>query len=52
MPKPKSRRVISRDGYDAVLLDLDGVIADTAKHMFDEYLRKRDHGWWFSQQGS
>ena len=38
----------SRDRYDAVLLDLDGVITDTAsvhaacwKQMFDEYLRKR-----------
>jgi beta-phosphoglucomutase family hydrolase len=48
MPKPKSRRVIARDRYDAVLLDLDGVITDTAnlhaacwKQMFDEYLRKR-----------
>jgi len=40
--------VISRDRYDAVLLDLDGVITDTAsihaacwKQMFDEYLQKR-----------
>jgi beta-phosphoglucomutase family hydrolase len=48
MRQPKSRRVISRDQYDAVLLDLDGVITDTAKlhaacwkQMFDEYLRKR-----------
>jgi beta-phosphoglucomutase family hydrolase len=39
---------ITRDRYDAVLLDLDGVITDTAslhatcwKQMFDEYLRKR-----------
>ena len=39
---------LSRDRYDAVLLDLDGVITDTAsvhaacwKQMFDEYLRKR-----------
>src|ERR1700757_3552398 len=38
----------SRDRYDAVLLDLDGVITDTAsvhaacwKQMFDEYLQKR-----------
>jgi beta-phosphoglucomutase-like phosphatase (HAD superfamily) len=36
------------DDYDAVLLDLDGVITDTAnmhaacwKQMFDEYLQKR-----------
>jgi beta-phosphoglucomutase family hydrolase len=48
MPRPKTRRVITRDRYDAVLLDLDGVITDTAnlhaacwKQMFDEYLRKR-----------
>jgi beta-phosphoglucomutase-like phosphatase (HAD superfamily) len=48
MPQP-SRRVITRDRYDAVLLDLDGVITDTAsvhaaswKQMFDEYLQKRD----------
>src|SRR6188472_3722409 len=39
---------ITRDQYDAVLFDLDGVITDTAnlhaacwKQMFDEYLRKR-----------
>jgi beta-phosphoglucomutase-like phosphatase (HAD superfamily) len=39
---------ISRDQYNAVLLDLDGVITDTAsvhaacwKQMFDEYLHKR-----------
>src|SRR6516162_1696229 len=48
MQQPKSRRVITRDQYDAVLLDLDGVITDTAnlhaacwKQMFDEYLQKR-----------
>jgi beta-phosphoglucomutase family hydrolase len=47
MPQ-SSRHVINRDRYDAVLLDLDGVITDTAnlhaacwKQMFDEYLRKR-----------
>jgi beta-phosphoglucomutase family hydrolase len=47
MRQPKSRRVITRDQYDAVLLDLDGVITDTAnlhaacwKKMFDEYLQK------------
>src|SRR5215475_6405452 len=46
MPQP-SRHVINRDQYDAVLLDLDGVITDTAnlhaacwKQMFDEYLRE------------
>ena len=55
MRQPKSRHVITRDRrvitrnkYDAVLLDLDGVITDTAslhaacwKQMFDEYLQKR-----------
>ena len=42
------RFAITRDQYDAVLLDLDGVITDTAnmhaacwKQMFDEYLQKR-----------
>jgi beta-phosphoglucomutase family hydrolase len=40
--------MITRDQYDAVLFDLDGVITDTAKihaacwkQMFDEYLQKR-----------
>ena len=39
---------VTRETYDAVLLDLDGVITDTArihakawKRMFDEYLRSR-----------
>jgi beta-phosphoglucomutase family hydrolase len=48
MRQPNSRRGITRDQYDAVLLDLDGVITDTAnlhaacwKQMFDEYLQKR-----------
>src|SRR6266480_7393331 len=48
MRQPKSKRVINRDQYDAVLFDLDGVITNTAnlhaacwKQMFDEYLRKR-----------
>jgi beta-phosphoglucomutase family hydrolase len=48
MPQPEAQRVITRDRYDAVLLDLDGVITDTAgihaecwKQMFDEYLQKR-----------
>jgi beta-phosphoglucomutase family hydrolase len=48
MQKPTSRRAITRDQYDAVLLDLDGVITDTAsihascwKQMFDEYLKRR-----------
>src|SRR6201981_652761 len=43
-----SKPAITRDQYDAVLLDLDGVITDTAsihaacwKQMFDEYLQKR-----------
>jgi len=47
MRQPKSKRV-SRDQYDAVLFDLDGVITNTAnlharcwKQMFDEYLRNR-----------
>jgi len=46
--EPASKRAITRDRYDAVLLDLDGVITDTAsihascwKQMFDEYLQKR-----------
>jgi beta-phosphoglucomutase family hydrolase len=41
-------RAMTRDRYDAVLFDLDGVITNTAnlhaacwKHMFDEYLEKR-----------
>ena len=48
MRQPESQAVISREQYDAVLLDLDGVITDTAgvhaacwKQMFDEYLQKR-----------
>jgi beta-phosphoglucomutase family hydrolase len=48
MRQPKSERMITRDKYDAVLFDLDGVITDTAsihgacwKQMFDEYLQKR-----------
>lgn len=48
MKQPKSNQRISRDRYDAVLFDLDGVITNTAnihaacwKQMFDEYLRKR-----------
>jgi beta-phosphoglucomutase family hydrolase len=46
--QPESEYAITRDQYDAVLLDLDGVITDTAsihaacwKQMFDEYLQKR-----------
>jgi beta-phosphoglucomutase family hydrolase len=48
MPQPETQRAITRDRYDAVLLDLDGVITDTAsihaacwKQMFDEYLQNR-----------
>ena len=48
--RPDSKRVITRDQYDAVLFDLDGVITDTAnlhaacwKEMFDEYLEKHAH---------
>ena len=48
MPQSETERVITRERYDAVLLDLDGVITDTAsihaacwKQMFDEYLQKR-----------
>ena len=44
----ESKRAITRDRYDAILLDLDGVITDTAsvhaacwKQMFDEYLLNR-----------
>ena len=46
--RSENERALNRDRYDAVLLDLDGVITDTAsvhaacwKQMFDEYLRKR-----------
>ena len=46
--QPKTERAITRDRYHAVLLDLDGVITDTAsvhaecwKQMFDEYLQTR-----------
>jgi beta-phosphoglucomutase family hydrolase len=48
MPQLESKLAITRDRYDAVLLDLDGVITDTAsihaacwKQTFDEYLQKR-----------
>ena len=44
--EPASKRAITRHWYDAVLLDLDGVITDTAsihaacwKQMFDEYFK-------------
>ena len=48
MRQPESKPRISRELYDAVLFDLDGVITDTArvhaacwKQMFDEYLQQR-----------
>src|SRR6516225_7097391 len=48
MQKRESECAVNREQYDAVLLDLDGVITDTAsihaacwKQMFDEYLQKR-----------
>jgi beta-phosphoglucomutase family hydrolase len=47
-PRPVTRGAIRRERYDAVLLDLDGVITHTAnlhaacwKRMFDEYLHAR-----------
>ena len=43
MRQPESKHALTRDTYDAVLLDLDGVITDTAnihatcwKQMFDD----------------
>ena len=48
MQQSKNKSVITRDQYDAVLFDLDGVLTDTAnlhaacwKQMFDDYLQKR-----------
>jgi len=48
IPHPESKGAITRDRYDSVLLDLDGVITDTAnlhatcwKRMFDDYLKRR-----------
>jgi len=48
MQKRESECAVNREQYDAVLLDLDGVITDTAsihaacwKQMFDEYLQNR-----------
>jgi beta-phosphoglucomutase family hydrolase len=48
MRRPRSGRAITRDQYDVVFFDLDGVITDTAslhaacwKQMFDEYLQRR-----------
>src|SRR5262245_31152434 len=49
-PQTEPRRAITRERYDAVLFDLDGVITDTAslhaacwQQTFDEFLRKRAH---------
>jgi beta-phosphoglucomutase family hydrolase len=48
MWQPEGQGAITRAQYDAVLLDLDGVLTDTAnlhaaawKQMFDEYLQQR-----------
>ena len=48
MSAPSSKHALTRDGYDGVLFDLDGVITDTAslhatcwKQVFDGYLQKR-----------
>jgi beta-phosphoglucomutase family hydrolase len=48
MQQITGKDVITRDRYDAVLFDMDGVITDTAslhaacwKRMFDEYLERR-----------
>src|ERR1700687_5366929 len=48
MQPSDSKHTITREQYDAVLLDLDGVITDNAslhaacwKQMFDEFLQKR-----------
>jgi beta-phosphoglucomutase family hydrolase len=48
MLRSESQRAVTREQYDAVLLDLDGVLTDTAnlhaaawKQMFDEYLQRR-----------
>ena len=48
MQLAQDKASVTRDRYDAVLLDLDGVITDTAsvhaacwKRVFDEYLKKR-----------
>jgi beta-phosphoglucomutase-like phosphatase (HAD superfamily) len=45
MRQPESKCAITRDRYDAVLVDLDGVITDTAsihavrwRRMVDQYL--------------
>jgi beta-phosphoglucomutase family hydrolase len=48
MPQSGRPKLITRDRYDAVLFDLDGVVTDTAqihasswKRMFDEFLQRR-----------
>jgi beta-phosphoglucomutase family hydrolase len=48
MVQPVGSRTITREAFDAILFDLDGVITNTAevhaacwKKMFDEYLRNR-----------
>src|SRR4051812_37800026 len=48
MAESQNKSAFNRYDYDAVLLDMDGVITDTAglhancwKQMFDEYLQKR-----------
>ncbi len=48
MGTPRGKNVVTRELYDAVLFDLDGVLTDTAqihasswKRMFDEYLARR-----------
>ena len=48
MGRSKSDQVITKDRFEAVLFDLDGVLTDTAKihaacwkQMFDDFLRKR-----------
>jgi beta-phosphoglucomutase family hydrolase len=48
MGQSAEKHAVTRERYDAVLFDLDGVITDTAslhaacwKQMFDDYLRKR-----------
>ena len=49
---PRTRPLVTRDRYDAILFDLDGVITNTAslhaacwKQMFDAYLKKRAMQW-------
>ena len=49
---PRTRPLVTRDRYDAILFDLDGVLTNTAslhaacwKQMFDAYLKKRAMQW-------